>query len=544
MELVAYLRLFRKWWWLIAIAAFLAGGASYLFTSRQPDRYQAWVSISVGSFIDSPDVETNELRVGQELAQTYAVIAKYNRTLEAAVETGNLPVTPAELGTALSTRIVPDTSLLVLTVTYTDPVLAADMVNEVAQQLILNSPTNLTVEQQSQIDMANAEITRLREELSQMRLQLSAINTRLQTAADSVLREQLTEERNTLIAQINQASSNIADFTATVASLQRRTNSLDIVQPAQIPNAPIGSNTLSRTLLAAMVGAALAVGGALLIEYLDSTVKTNEDVTQTLQMPVLANIPRFGKKHEDYPQKLIAYLEPTSPVSEQYRMLRTNLVFSSNGASSNTYVITSPGPSEGKSVVTANLAVTLALAGFRVLLVDTDLRRPRVHEIFNTHNDFGLSTLLRTSPSSLMQNTSSQGASQTVSELIDQCMVQTQIPGLMVIPSGGSPLNPTEVLGSDVMTEWYTTIRQLYGFDVVLFDSPPALVVADSSILAASLDAPVLVVLQSGQTRMNAALRLKEVMQRLNVKLAGVVLNAISMRDREYYGYNYYYYRQ
>jgi len=420
MELVAYLRLFRKWWWLIAIAAFLAGGASYLFTSRQPDRYQAWVSISVGSFIDSPDVETNELRVGQELAQTYAVIAKYNRTLEAAVETGNLPVTPAELGTALSTRIVPDTSLLVLTVTYTDPVLAADMVNEVAQQLILNSPTNLTVEQQSQIDMANAEITRLREELSQMRLQLSAINTRLQTAADSVLREQLTEERNTLIAQINQASSNIADFTATVASLQRRTNSLDIVQPAQIPNAPIGSNTLSRTLLAAMVGAALAVGGALLIEYLDSTVKTNEDVTQTLQMPVLANIPRFGKKHEDYPQKLIAYLEPTSPVSEQYRMLRTNLVFSSNGASSNTYVITSPGPSEGKSVVTANLAVTLALAGFRVLLVDTDLRRPRVHEIFNTHNDFGLSPLLRTSPSSLMQNTSSQGASQTVSELIDQ----------------------------------------------------------------------------------------------------------------------------
>jgi len=123
-------------------------------------------------------------------------------------------------------------------------------------------------------------------------------------------------------------------------------------------------------------------------------------------------------------------------------------------------------------------------------------------------------------------------------------MVQTQIPGLKVIPSGGSPLNPTEVLGSDVMTEWYTTIRQLYGFDVVLFDSPPALVVADSSILAASLDAPVLVVLQSGQTRMNAALRLKEVMQRLNVKLAGVVLNAISMRDREYYGYNYYYYRQ
>ncbi len=540
MELIAYIRLFKKWWWLIAIAAFLAGGASYLFTSRQPDRYQAWVSISVGSFIDSPDVETNELWVGQELAQTYAVIAKYNRTLEAAVQMGNLPVTPAELGAALSTHIVPDTSLLVLTVTYTDPVLAADMANEVARQLILNSPTNLTVEQQSQIDMANTEITRLREELSQMRLQLSTVNSQLETTTDEAARKLLTEERNTLITQINQASSNIADFTATVASLQRRTNSLDIVQPAQIPNAPIGSNTLSRTILAAMVGAALAVGGVLLIEYLDNTIKTTDEVSQILEMPTLATIPRFGKKHDEYPQKLIAYLDPGAPASEQYRMLRTNLVFSSNGTACNSYVITSPGPSEGKSVVAANLAVTLATAGYRVLLVDTDLRRPRVHEIFNINNEHGLSTLLGTSPSRALE----MPHRVDIGDLLGKCVYQTDIPGLQVIPSGASPLNPTEVLGSTVMKEWYAIFQEALEVDVVLFDSPPALVVADSTILAASLDAQVLAVFQAGQTRINAALRLKEVMQRLDVKLVGVVLNAVNWRDRDYYGYEYYYYRQ
>lgn len=538
MELVTYLRLLRRWWWLIAIAAFLAGGASYLSASRAPKLYQAWVSISVGTFISSPDVGYNELWVGQQLAETYAVIAKYNETLEAAVREGNLPMSPGQLGGAISTRIVPNTSLLIITVTYNDPVLAADMANEVARQLIANSPTNLTPEQQSQIDIANAEIERLRQELSQLRLQLSTIDSQLESATspDELLR--LREERNLIVAQINQSSSTIADFAATVASLQRRTNSLEIVQPAQVPGGPIASSTMSRTLLGAMIGAALAVGLVLLIEYLDSTVKTTEQVNQLLEMPTLATIPRFGKKRDSYAKRLIALIDPSSPVSEQYRMLRTNLVFSSNGAFRGSYVVTSPGPSEGKSVVTANLAVTLALAGFKVLLVDADMRRPKIHELFGLENEVGLSNLLQSNPGKLPGDLDQQAVPQVLTKYVQQ----TKVRGLQVITSGASPLNPTEVLGSAVMHEWYLKFRQVLGADVILFDSPPTLVVADSSILAASLDAPVLVVIQAGQTRINAALRLKEIMERLNVKMVGVVLNAVSSRDRDYYGYSYYYY--
>lgn len=540
MELIAYIRLFRRWWWLIVLSAFLAGGAAYLYTSRQPDQYQAWTSLSVGSFIEVPDPQSSELSVGQDLAQTYAVIAKYHNTLEATIEAGGFPVTPGELGEALSTEIVPETSLLVLRVTYTDPVLAADMANELAQQLIVNSPTNLTQDQQSQIDLANAEVERLNQELSQLRLQLSNIDSQLASTVDDAQREELRAERNALVTQINQASSTIADFSATIASLQRRVNSLDIVQPARIPSAPIGSNTMSRTLLAAMVGAALAVGVVLLIEYLDNTVKSPHEVSAVLGLSTLATIPRFGKKKDTYQERLITYLEPMSPISEQYRMLRTNLLFSTNGNFRHSYVISSPGPTEGKSVVAANLAATLAMAGFRVLLVDADLRRPRTHEIFDLDNQYGLSTLLNLSSDEIEEQINGLDTRQA----IDDYLQHTQIPGLRVLTSGASPLNPTEVLGSAAMRVWDEKFQDVWGMDVVIYDSPPALVVADSAILAASLDAPILAIFQAGNTRMGAAQRFKETVEQLDVRIAGAVLNAVNRRDQDYYGYEYYYYRQ
>lgn len=537
MELVAYLRLFRRWWWLIVIAAFLAGGAAYLTKSRQPDQYQAWVSISVGSFIESPDPQTSEISVGQQLARTYAVIAKYHNTLQAAIDAGNFPVTPGELSNALSTEIVSDTSLLILRITYTDPVLAADMANELARQLILNSPTNLTPDQQSQIELATEEITRLNAELSQMRTELSNIDAQIATTISPDQIDELREQRNLLVSQINQASSTLADFNATVANLQRRTNSLDIVQPARIPTSPIGSNALSQTILAALVGAALAVGVVLLIEYLDNTVKSPDEISHVLGLKTLAVIPQFGKKTNDYPRRLIAYFEPNSPVSEQYRMLRTNLVFSGNGTFRKTYVTTSPGPTEGKSVVSANLAATMAMAGFRVLLVDADLRRPRIQDIFSLENQVGLSTLLSIDPS---QN--AQASEDEVIQLLKDYVHSTVIPGLYVLTSGASPLNPTEVLGSAVMQVWNERFHQALDVDIVIYDSPPSLVVADSSILAASLDASILMVLQAGRTRLGAAVRLKEVIEQLDVNIAGVVLNAVKRRDRDYDSYQYYYY--
>ncbi|MBN2303489.1 MAG: hypothetical protein JXQ72_03375, partial [Anaerolineae bacterium] len=375
MELITYIRLFRKWLWLIFLGGFLAGGAAFLSASQQVDLYRSHVTLSVGSVINMPNPQYSELIVGSQLARTYAVLARNYEVAEAAVEAGNFPISPAGLRGLISTSVIEDTSLLVIGVTYSDPVLAADMANEVANQLILKSPRNLTPLEQAQIDLANTEIDRLREELTAARDEQTIIDDQLALTTDPTTISQLRDQRNQIATQINQASANIAQFSATITALQQNVNSLEIVESARIQGGPISSSPFNKTVIGALVGAVLAAGIALLIEYLDDTVQSPADATQTLGIPTLAAISRFGKTKDTYIQRLVTARDPGSPVSEEYRTLRTNLLFSANGtedASLPAFIVTSAGPSEGKSVTASNLAVTMAMAGWRVLLVDAD----------------------------------------------------------------------------------------------------------------------------------------------------------------------------
>ncbi|MCD4686446.1 MAG: CpsD/CapB family tyrosine-protein kinase [Anaerolineae bacterium] len=259
-------------------------------------------------------------------------------------------------------------------------------------------------------------------------------------------------------------------------------------------------------------------------------------------VPALATITRFGKPRDDYSLRLITYRDPSSPISEEYRTLRTNLLFSGGGAADKSiFIVTSPGPAEGKSVTSSNLAVTMAMAGWRVLLIDADLRRPRLHDVFDLDNTVGLSTLLSVTPNDLMDPR--EHGHQIITGL-DDCIQETEIPGLRVITSGHIPLNPTEVLGSASMQRWFQEFRARDDIDIVIFDTPPPLVVADSSVLASAIDVPVLLVFEAKGTRRGAATIVKDQFEQLNIKLAGVVLNAVNPRDRGGYGYgyNYYYY--
>lgn len=541
MELVTYIRLFRKWFWLLLLGAFLAGGAAFLRSIRQPDYFNSSVTIQVGSAINTPNPQYSELITGAELASTYAVLARSYDTMEAAVEAGNFPISPGGLRGSIRTSVLPDTSLLIITVTYTDPVLAADMANEVADQLIANSPSNLTPEQQEQLDLAQAEITKLNTELGQARLQLSDVDNQIAATTDPDQLEELRAQRNVIINQINQASQNIASFSNAISSLQQRTNVLTVVERARIGSRPVGNNLFGQTVMGALIGAVIAGALVFLIEYLDDTISTPGEATQLLALPTLAAITRFGKPRDSYEQRLITYRDPGSPISEEYRTLRTNLLFSANGNSGKgAYIVTSPGPAEGKSVTIANLAVTMAMAGWRVLLIDADLRRPRQHDIFDLDNNVGLSTLLSVSPGDVMPGSTGDHFMRS----LEECVQDTEIPGLQVITSGHIPLNPTEVLGSASMQRWFQEFQAQEDIDIVLFDTPPALVVADSSVLASAIDVPVVIVIEANNTRRGAAQTVKEQLDQLDIRIAGVVLNSLNPRDRGGYGYgyNYYYY--
>jgi capsular exopolysaccharide synthesis family protein len=253
-------------------------------------------------------------------------------------------------------------------------------------------------------------------------------------------------------------------------------------------------------------------------------------------------IPFFGKKREDYPDRLITYRQPSSPASEEYRTLRTNLMFSVNGQERVVLVVTSPRPADGKTVTAANLAVTMASAGWRVLVLDADLRRPRLHDIFGTDNRLGLSTLLAMPPNELHSDSSS------ILDLppdLQGCVQETEIPNLWLVPSGNLPLNPAEVLGSASMQSLHQRLVSAPDFDVIIFDTPPVLIAADGVALASALEAPVVLVLEAGRARPGTAIRAKDRLTSLNIDVKGVVLNAVSRRDlREDYAYDYYYYYQ
>lgn len=541
MEFADYVRLVRKWLWLFVVAVVLGAGVAYVVSGTRPDVYRAETMISVGGFIQSPNPDSADIRTGVDLAQNYAVLAKTYEILEAAIQAGQFALTPKELSEMVDTRVLANTSMLVLSVEYTDPVLAADIANEIARQLILNSPSNLTPAQQSQLELANAEIEKLNAQLQDARAQLQLVDSQIANAQTQGERNLLQVRRDTLMQQINQASSNLAEFSATVAALQQRTNSLDIVERARIPTEPSGMSVAVITLVGGVVGLGLAWVAVLLIEYLDDTLRAPDQVLQAVGLPVLGTIARFGKKSDSYPSRLITVHDPGSAIAESYRTLRTNLLFSAGSNRKQAYLITSVGPQEGKSVTAANLAVVMATAGLRVLLVDADLRRPKLHHIFEISNRAGLTTLLAARP--LEKGAASLDEIFPSASACEECLQDSQVSGLRIIPSGFTPSNPTEVLGSALMRRWYEAFLSANNVDVVIFDAPPVLAVSDSVALAAATGATVLLIVEAGRTRRRDVLRAKEQFAQLNVEIKGVVLNQVNLREAGYsYGYYYYYY--
>jgi capsular exopolysaccharide synthesis family protein len=256
---------------------------------------------------------------------------------------------------------------------------------------------------------------------------------------------------------------------------------------------------------------------------------------------VLGTIARFGKTDDSYEKRLVTHRDPLSTVSEAYRAVRTNLLFSTNKRK-NQFLVSSPGPVEGKSVTAANLAVVMASTGMRVLLIDADLRRPKVHEFFGLPNKVGLTTLL-------YADSGSVSSASTLDEMppeVRQCIQDTPIQGLRVITSGFKPANPTEILGSTLAQHWFETFQNIKDIDAIVIDSPPTLVVADSYVLASAVKASIILVVQAGNTRRGAVLKAKEQFDQLEIEVIGTVLNSFDPGEWGYgYGYySYYYYSQ
>jgi capsular exopolysaccharide synthesis family protein len=307
----------------------------------------------------------------------------------------------------------------------------------------------------------------------------------------------------------------------TGVSTELKTSNIRVVDQAERPLRPVSPQKSSNELLAIFGGTVFACGLVFLFEYMDSRIKSPDEIRVHLGLPHLGLLPALDPKHlgEDYP--LVNNGVPSN-FSEAFRAIRTNVLFSSAQEGSRSIVVTSTGPGEGKSMVAGNLAISLAQAGQRVLLIDADMRKPRAHDIFSISQEPGLSNVL----------VGNAKASESVRK--------SPVAGLWILPAGRVPPNPAELLGSQRFRDFVQSVKG--HFDWVVIDSPPVMAVTDAA-LAAHGASGVLFVVGAEMTSRHAAKRALDQLEQAHAKFLGAVLNRVDLEHNAYY-YSQYYRRE
>ena len=446
MELSDYIRIIRKYWMLLVAATLVGVGvgavASLVQTPTYSSSTQVFVSVQGGE-------STTELVQGNAYTlsrvQSYANLVDSQRVLDGVIEALQLDVARGALDARISATTVPETTIIEITATSSDPAEAAAL-----------------------------------------------------------------------------ADATAASLSSTVAEIEARPDlaspvQLTVVEQAAVPTSPVSPRTPVNVALGGLIGLALAIGFALLRELLDTRIRGERDVRAVTEAPILGAI-AWDPKAKQRP--LIVHADPQSPRSESFRTLRTNLQFIEVDDNTRTFVVTSSMPGEGKSTTTANLALALADAGQTVILVDADLRKPKVAEYMNLDGGVGLTDVLIGR-----------------ADLVD-AVQQWGTNSLYVLPAGQIPPNPSELLGSKAMS---TLIKELQAeFDWVIFDAPPLLPVTDAAVLSKHVAAVIIVASVAKSTTRHQLETAVQLLETVDVEVGGVVLTMVPTRGADAYGYGHY----
>ena len=353
------------------------------------------------------------------------------------------------------------------------------------------------------------------------------------TASYEVLRREVDVNKglyNSLLQRLNEVS----------VSVSNKASNIQILDKAIFPKEPFKPNLPFNVVLALFFGLTGGIGLTFLVEYFDSSVKDTDDIEKKADLPTLGIIPNIEEareavtsskksmiQHEVKPQQsnlpIVVDYKQTNPVIEAFRSIGAFILLSSSEKPPKTILITGPGQKIGKTSVTINLAKAMRERLGSGILIDADLRRPRLHAAFQLDNTVGLSSVL----SGNIEFDSSNG----------RLIKSTGISGLSVITSGPIPPNPSELLGSSKILEIIYALQSLYEF--IIIDSPPVIGLPDSIYLSKVVDGTVLVV-RAGETPLKALRETKRVFRDINAKILGVILNGVKQSDLKYGAYNYY----
>jgi capsular exopolysaccharide synthesis family protein len=516
MELRQYLSLLRRWWWLIALLATLGGAAAFPIVLLRTPVYETSTTVLInqapGALPNAEDVLS-----GQRVAATYAELLHQRAVLVAVIANLNLQTDPETLDGSIRISPVRDTNLLVLTVRDTDPQRAAAVANEIVKVFIAQNLQSQTEQYAATLGNLQTEMDNIQQDVDRTESSIKS----LENAKTPELIAERTRLEELLSQQRGSYATLLAQYEQSRLAQTQTTDRVSIVEEA-LPGKSAGQSIIVIALQGIVIGITAACGIAILVEYLRDTMKSSEELEQLLGIPTLAVI---GTIQTSEPERmLVAVDKPRSPIAEAYRLLRANIEIAAIDNPAHSLVITSSGPSEGKSVTAANLAIAIAQTGKQVVLLDTDLRRPSLHKMFRVSNKRGVTTALL------------QGSSSTLGDHL----TATGIEGLTLLTSGPLPPNPAELLGSQRMAD---LIRSLTSqADMIVLDSPPVLAVADATLLARTCDATLLVVLAEA-TQSEVLKRAKNQIEQAGSHLLGVVLNRVSSSSGGYYYYQKYYQR-
>lgn len=519
-KLQDYIAVIRRRRRVVIVAVLACIAAALALSLIQTPRYEASSELllrrtaseellvdEVGQVRSSSDAErelNNEIKLIKSRAVRDAVAERYDGPLDPDDVRASAPASDTN-------------DILEVSIVATDPAEAASLVNVYAETFITERQGRQIADLLATGEEIQTRLDDLREQIAEVSQPLDDINARIAASPPgSPERTALEDERQSVMAevmpQLAPLQSRESAFRGQLEQLEvtqdlTRAGGIEVLAPADEPSSPVSPNTIANLVGGGLIGLLGGIALALTVEYVDDSVGSKEESERITGLPTLGLIPKNASASSD----LITVSEPSSPIAEAYRSLRTSVKFLSLESSLKTVLVTSAAASEGKTVTAANLATVMARRGDRVLLVAADLRRPRVHKLFGAPQAPGLTTVL-------LGDASPESTIYAIKE----------VPGLCVMPPGPTPPNPAELLDSSRAHRFFTSLSEMY--DVVVVDAPPVLPVTDAQVLAGIADA-VLVVVAHRETSKRGLARAIELLGQVGAPLVGAVINLVPAKE-------------
>ena len=489
--------------WLVIGLAIIGGFGGYLMSQKQTPVYEATTTILVGEILESTDLNRTDILTSELVATTYAEMVRRQPVMEGVVGSLGLDQDWRQLKSQVRVNLIEGTQLIQINVESSTPSKAQLIADEIATQLISFSPS------QNQMQGTDNTQAFVQQQLENLQARLESGENRRALLDQQLANTRTTERLNAIQGEIDVLDSLLTEWENNYTQLliflgnRQSPNNLTIIEPAQASTNQIRPNIRLYVLIGSGVGIFLAISLIFLFEYFDDSIKSSNEIQHGFNSQSLGTVPRISGV--DNESKLAVIQDYLSSTSEVFRLIGGNLQLYNKVGNQKTFIVTSPNQSEGKSLITASLGTVLAQSGLSTIIVDANLRRPAVHELFHVENKKGLIDIISQEKFS-----------------IEDYLRDTQVENLRILSIGKTELNPSGLLMEHKVRQIISSLKKQA--DVILFDSSSVLDNADAMFLSTQMDG-VLLIAASKRTKKDQLSKSIQNLEIAGANISGIVFN-------------------